>query len=87
MKYLVLVSLLLTACSTLTPKQALPELPTELAKPCSSLLTIPGDTTTVSVLLTTVSKNYMFRHECAAQLEALQGWYTDQKKIFDKANN
>lgn len=89
MKHLLIICvLLLSACSTVVPvKQSFPELPEELAKTCKPLSIIEGNTTTLSNLMETVARNYGTRHECAAQLEAIQEWYTSQKKIFDKVEN
>lgn len=87
MKTLIIVlSLCLTACTTVPVKQTFPELPPELIKTCKPLEIIKSETTTLSVLMNTVAKNYASRHECATQVEGFLDWYTEQKKIFDTTN-
>lgn len=85
-KLLLILVVLLSACTTAPVTQKMPVLPEELTKTCKPLTIIEGETTTLTELMKTVAKNYSSRHECAAQLEAVQEWYADQKKIFDKAN-
>ena len=88
MKILIIASVLaLTACTAVPITQEFPELPAELRAPCSPLETIDTPEVTLSQLMKKVEKNYDKRHDCAAQTEALQNWYVDQKKIFDDANN
>lgn len=86
-KLILLVTIfLLSACTTVPVSQSMPVLPDELAKKCEPLTLLEGTTVTLSQLMTVVSKNYNSRHVCAVQLEAIQQWYDEQKKIFDKAN-
>ena len=89
MKKLILLSVIfLSACSTVVPvKQTFPNIPEALSQTCKPLQTIDGNTTTLSNLMEVVAKNYTTRHECAAQLEAILDWYTQQKKIFDQVNS
>jgi len=68
-------------------QQKFPELPEPLTQTCKPLQTIEGKTTTLSNLMEVVAKNYSTRHECAAQLEAILEWYTEQKKIFEQVNS
>ena len=89
MKKLILLSVIfLSACSTVVPvKQNFPDFPEALSQTCKPLELIEGTTTTLSHLMAVVAKNYATRHECAAQLEAILDWYTEQKKIFDQVNS
>ena len=82
-----LLLLLLAGCGTIAPvKQQFPDMPPELSAECKQLVTIQGETTTLSKLMDTVAKNYGFYHECAADKAAIKEWYQEQKKIFDDTN-
>ena len=83
-KLLLLTSLFLAGCGSLPVHHKFPNLPDELAKTCVPLVLLEGSTTTLTKLMDTVAKNYSSRHECSAQLEAIQEWYREQKKIADK---
>lgn len=87
MKNLILLCVLcLSGCLTIPVEQNFPELPAELQKMCPPLETIDTPEVTLSELMKKVTKNYGSRHECAAQVESMQKWYVEQKKIFDDAN-
>lgn len=82
-----LLILLLSGCSTVVPvKQEFPTIPDELVKPCKPLETIPGETTTLSILMGTVARNYGSRHECASQVDSIREWHQKQKQIYDKVD-
>lgn len=78
---------MLAGCGTVAPvTQTFPVMPLELSAACKPLVTIEGETTTLSKLMDTVAKNYSSRHDCAAQVESIKEWHQEQKKIFDEAN-
>lgn len=86
MKSLLLVTLLLTGCSTLVPvENKFPEAPPEIAKPCDNLGLVPS-TKKLSEVMTVVTDNYGKYYDCSYKVEAWQEWYTKQKKIHDEAN-
>lgn len=83
MKY-ILISLLLSGCSILTPATIkFPEKPKNVES-CASLKTI-NDGAKLSDLTKTVSENYASYHECNAKLSEWNEWYDKQRKIFEKA--
>lgn len=88
MRYLILLlALTATACTTVPVKQEFPDLPVELTFPCSQLETIDTPEVTLTELMKKVGSNYAKRHECAALVDSFHKWYSEQKKIFDEANN
>ena len=85
MKYLVIVlAVLLTGCSTVVPVTAkFPAIPSIILERCPDLKKIATETTTMSVLSTTVAENYTTYYECAVKVDAFQKWYETQKAIFE----
>lgn len=88
MKYLVIVlAVLLTGCSTVVPVTAkFPAIPSIILERCPDLKKIATETTTMSVLSTTVAENYTTYYECAVKVDAFQKWYETQKAIFESLN-
>jgi hypothetical protein len=83
----ILVSLLLTACSVSVPvKQRFPTMPPELQKPCADLTSIETKTVTLSQMIDVVVTNYGTYYECQAHNRAIVDWYGKQKQIFDELN-
>jgi len=86
MKYVLILALLLTGCSTLVPvRQSFPELPSELAVECPDLEQLAPDTKQLSDVVVVVSKNYGTYYECQARKEAWVQWYKSQKQIYEGA--
>lgn len=84
MKYLLLLSLLLTGCSTVVPVTVkFPDAPPELLVDCEDLEKVPADTKQLSVTSETVVRNYGRYHKCRSKVDAWQEWHTEQKKIFE----
>ena len=82
MKYL-LITLLLTGCSTVVPvKQKFPEAPPALKEKCEQLKQVQGDKVSITDLLKVVVQNYTLYHECSTKVEGWQEWYTEQERIF-----
>jgi hypothetical protein len=88
MKYIVVVfTLLLTGCSHNPPVVAkFPSAPETLLKSCPKQLnTIEGPAVNIIDLSKSVVKNYETYHLCATKTDSWIEWYTEQKKIFEKA--
>jgi hypothetical protein len=85
MKYFaILVTVLLTACSTVTPvTRNFPMAPAELTVPCEQLQLVPTDTAKLSEVVSTVTKNYGQYHDCSNRVSTWNEWYKTQKQIFD----
>lgn len=84
MKYTLLLSLLLVACSTPVPiKQKFPEVPKALIEKCENLKKVEGDKVAITEMLKVIVQNYGMYYECSAKVEGWNEWYTDQKKIYD----
>lgn len=84
MKYLIVLSLLLTGCSTVVPVTAkFPDAPAELLVDCEDLELIPADTKQLSVTSEAVVRNYGRYHKCRVKVDAWQEWHKEQKKIFE----
>jgi hypothetical protein len=82
MKLAVVVSLLLlTGCVTPVARE-FPAAPADLVKSCDALVDVPA-TDKLSVVLTTVTKNYAQYRECSIKVDSWNEWYNEQKKIFD----
>jgi hypothetical protein len=86
MKYYgLLLTLLITGCSTTVPVVAkFPEAPQSLVTPCPELKKIEGDTVSIVDLHKTVVENYTEYYACAQKVEGWNEWYAKQKKIFDE---
>lgn len=84
MKYLlILATVLLTACSTVTPVQRkFPEVPAELKGSCPDLKQTPS-TDKLSDVLTVVVDNYGQYHECDTKVDMWIEWYNKQQQIFN----
>lgn len=84
MKYVLILSLLLTGCSTVVPvKQKFPEVPKELLVECPDLKLAPKDETKLSGVLEVVTSNYSLYHECSLKNDMWIEWYKSQKKIYE----
>jgi hypothetical protein len=77
----------LAGCTTVVPvRQQFPDAVPELKQRCEALMTVKGDSATITELLKTVVENYTRYHQCAARVEGWQDWYDAQRKIFEGAN-
>ena len=85
MRKLLLISLLLTGCSTTVPvHMSFPELPEALTKPCDRMEPLAADKRELSDLLENTTDNYAKAKECNAKANAWREWYDTQKKIFEE---
>jgi hypothetical protein len=83
-KYLILLVLFLSGCSTTVPVTVkFPTLPVELSVMCPPLKLIPNDAK-LSDIAKTVTDNYKLYHLCSTNNDALLEWITTQKKIFEE---
>lgn len=79
------LAMLLTACSTTVPvKRSFPDVPPELKEKCVELSQLPTETSKLSEVLTSVTKNYSEYHICKNKNDMWIEWYNTQKQIFDE---
>jgi len=84
MKKILLISILLTGCSTVVPVKAkFPEAPDMLMTKCPALSQVKEDAK-LSEIATSVSNNYTLYYECAVIARGWQDWYQIQKNIYEK---
>jgi hypothetical protein len=81
--FIIPLTLLMTACTTVPVTIKFPEAPTELIKGCAELQKVPPGTQELSKVLGVVTANYGRYHECASYNEAWIEWYETQKKIYE----
>lgn len=81
MKIIALVLILLiSGCTHFTiSNKTFPQAPPSLLTKCPKLTKV-GETDKASVLLSTVTSNYMQYHECSLKVEQWQYWYEEQRK-------
>lgn len=84
MKKLVLISLLLTGCTTVPISPDFPTAPEILMEDCTRLKTLATDAKLSDVMIA-ITENYMLYHECSRKNEGWHEWYTEQKAIYEKA--
>jgi hypothetical protein len=83
MKYLLIVLLLLSGCSTTVPVTAkFPDAPKFASEACPQLQKLNNDAK-LSDVATTVTINYSTYYECAVKNDAWIEWYQIQKHIFE----
>jgi hypothetical protein len=83
MKLAVVVSLLfITGCVATPVAREFPAAPASLTAACAALIDVPA-TDKLSVVLTTVTRNYAQYQECSIRVDSWNQWYNEQKKIFD----
>ena len=80
--FVILPILLLTGCGSVPVKRTFPDVPQEFKVACPDLQLVE-QTTKLSDVVITVTKNYGQYHECKAKVEAWTEWYDSQKKIFE----
>ena len=86
MKYLLIVVLLLSGCSTVVPVAVkFPEPPGKSAQVRCPNLQKLTDGARLSDVANTVVVNYSTYYECAVKADAWQEWYQIQKHIFESA--
>jgi len=84
MKNIIVISLVLflSACGLIPAKPKWPDVPPQLTERCPELNTV--ETEQLSVLLDTVVDNYSLYHNCAANVEYWNYWYSEQKRIYEE---
>jgi hypothetical protein len=85
MKKILLISMLLSGCSTVVPVKAkFPEAPDMLMTKCPALVQVKEDAK-LSEIATVVANNYTTYYECAVIAKGWQEWYQIQKNIYENA--
>lgn len=84
---ILLLSLLLTGCSTVAPVTArFPEAPGNVALTACPQLQKLSDDATLSDIAKTITANYTTYYECAVKMDAWIEWYQKQRYIFENVN-
>jgi hypothetical protein len=84
---ILLLSLLLTGCSTVAPVTArFPEAPGSVALTACPQLQKLSDDATLSDIAKTITANYSTYYECAVKMDAWIEWYQKQRYIFENVN-
>jgi len=82
MKKLLLISLLLSGCTTVPVTAKFPDIPNKLLERCPNLQKV-NDEAKLSDVAKTVTVNYSTYYDCAVKHDAIVEWYQIQKKIFE----
>ena len=83
MRLAILLTILLTGCSTVVPVHVpFPDMPKELEQPCSPLKTTNSHQ--LSEFTKTVIENYEQYHSCVAKENSWRTWYKQQKQLFEE---
>lgn len=83
MKYILIVSLLLSGCSITTPvARKFPQVPETLIQRCPELEAMT-DNVKLSDVAKSITENYTHYYECSNKHDAFVEWYKVQKKIFE----
>lgn len=81
MKLVMILPILLCACSTVVPvTRKFPELPPSLIEPCQELVKVTG--TSIIDLIKTNIENYRRGVECRVKHSTTTEWYNNQKILF-----
>jgi hypothetical protein len=86
MRYTLLLSIFLIACSPVPVKQSWPSIPEQLKYTCPDLKEIEKEKPQLTDILNNVVENYATYYECQAKSDAWIEWYDEQKKIHDEVN-
>jgi hypothetical protein len=79
------LAIIITGCSTTVPvARKFPDTPPELKEKCVELAQLPQDTSKLSDVLTSVTRNYSEYHLCKNKTDMWIEWYNTQKQIFDE---
>lgn len=86
MKYYIILTIFLSACSTTTVpvKRTFPEADAFMMEPAAELKTLPPDTTELDQLISNATENYAKYRALVLRYEMWQEWYKKQKENFDK---
>ena len=80
---LLIISLIISACTTVPVMPAWPAVPAELREPCPPLRLWNTQPLALADLLEVVTNNYAQYHACAAQNSAWREWYDAQQRIWN----
>lgn len=76
----IIFSIFLSGCTTISVAPAFPKLPVELAETCNQLKTAER-ASEISKFLETVVYNYKLYHECKAKVDLFLEWHNNQQQI------
>jgi hypothetical protein len=86
MRYWLLLTVFLAACSTSVPvKQKFPAADPFMFEAAPKLEMLPPDTTDLDKLISNSAENYGRYRELVKRYELWQEWYTKQKENFESA--
>ena len=84
MRYFLLLTVFLAACSTTVPvKRKFPDADPFMFEPAPALEVLPPDTTDLDKLITNSTENYGRYRVLVQKLEMWKEWYIKQKENFD----
>ena len=84
MKYFLILTIFLGACSTTVPvKRTFPEADPFMLEPATELKLLPADTTDLDKLISNSTENYGEYRKLVKRYEMWQEWYKKQKENFD----
>lgn len=82
MKYLLIITFILSGCSTVVPvKYTFPSIPQSLLETCPPLKSLEHNVS-LSEYTKVVVHNYGLYHDCVLKNNAWQEWYSTQKDLF-----
>lgn len=85
MKKILILSLLVSGCSTTVPVKAkFPDVPEILTNKCPPLQQVKEDAK-LSEISKSIAENYTTYYECAVLVNGWNDWYKIQKEIYEKA--
>jgi hypothetical protein len=86
MRYWIILTLFLTACTTAVPvKQKFPEADPIMFEPAPALTVLPPDTVELDKLISNSTENYGKYRELVQKLELWKEWYIKQKENYESA--
>jgi len=80
---ILLLTLMITACTNVPVRQTWPAVPDSLQVPCGPLNQLPDTTRELSQVVTSVVENYGLYQECRIKNQAWNQWYNQQKQIYE----
>lgn len=82
MKYLILLLIFLSGCSTTVPvTQKFPQAPEVLLQQCEQLKEVPQEASLID-LTKVVVENYTKHYQCSVLVEGWHSWYKAQQQIY-----
>lgn len=79
----VAVCFAMAGCMATPVARNFPDIPPSLQQSCPELQLVPPGTTQFSKTLEIVAENYALYNQCRILVETWQGWYQQQREIFE----